>query len=119
MLTRTVMDLSAVKTLLGTPTDTARISLEQILDVVAEYYHLRAVDLKSPSRAKDISHARQVAIYVVRTLTEASFPKIGEVLGGRKHTTILYAYEKIREELEQHPVLKQQVEEIKLRLKNH
>jgi chromosomal replication initiator protein len=50
-------------------------------------------------------------------MTESSFPKIGELIGGRKHTTILYAYEKIKDELESHPVLKQQIEEIQARIK--
>jgi len=117
MLTRTPIDLTVAQTVLGTPVDSARISLEDILDTVAGYYHLRTVDLKSPSRAKDVSHARQVAIYVIRTMTDSSFPKIGELMGGRKHTTILYAYEKIKDELEHHPVLKQQIEEIRTRTK--
>ncbi len=118
MLTRTPIDRLTAQSVLGTPVDNARISLEEMLEVVATYYHLRPVDLKSPSRAKDVSHARQVAIYVIRTLSEASFPKIGELLGGRKHTTILYAFEKIREELDSHPVLRQQIEEIKARLQH-
>ncbi len=117
MLTRTAIDLTVAQTVLGTSPDKSRLSLEDVLDAVAGYYHLRPVDLKSPSRAKDISHARQVGIYLIRSVTEASFPKIGELLGGRKHTTILYGYEKIREELETRPVLKQQIEEIKLRIK--
>jgi chromosomal replication initiator protein len=117
MLTRTSIDLIVAQTVLGTPVDNSRISLEEILEVVAGYYHMRPVDLKSPSRAKDLSHARQVAIYVIRELTESSFPKIGELMGGRKHTTILYAYEKVKDELESHPVLKQQIEEIRARLK--
>lgn len=117
MLTRTSIDLVVAQTVLGTPVDNRRVSLEDILDTVAGYYHMRSVDLKSPSRAKDLSHARQVAIYVIREMTESSFPKIGELMGGRKHTTILYAYEKIKEELESHPVLKQQIEEIRARIK--
>lgn len=117
MLTRTSIDLVVAQTVLGTPVDNRRVSLEDILETVAGYYHMRSSDLKSPSRAKDLSHARQVAIYVIREMTEASFPKIGELMGGRKHTTILYAYEKIKEELESHPVLGQQIEEIKTRTK--
>lgn len=116
MLTRTPIDLLAAQAILGTPVDNNRLSLEEMLETVARYYHLRALDLKSPSRCKDVSHARQVAIYVLRTLTEASFPKLGELMGGRKHTTILYAYEKVQEELLHHPVLKQQIEEIKLQI---
>ncbi len=118
MLTRTPIDLVVAQTVLGAPVDSARISLEEILEKVAGYYHLRSVDLKGPSRSKDISHARQIAIYVIRSVTESSFPKIGALLGGRKHTTILYAYEKVKDELETHPVLKQQIEEIQGRIKS-
>ncbi len=118
MLTRTTLDLTAARGILGTQVDPAHLSLESILDTVSQYYHLRSSDLKGSSRAKDISHARQVAIYAIRSMTEASFPKIGELLGGRKHTTILYAYEKIKDELERHPVLDQQIQEITRRVKN-
>lgn len=116
MLTRTPIDLMMAQTVLGAPVDKNRLSLEDILEKVAAYYHLRATDLKSASRAKDFSHARQVAIYLIRELTQASFPKIGSIMGGRKHTTILYAYEKIKEDVENRPTLRQQIEELKGRL---
>lgn len=118
MLTKTLMDLDTAKNVLGTPVDRTNISIARIIDATAAYYHLRGGDLKSPSRAKDVSHARQVSIYLARTMTEASFPKIGEALGGRKHTTILYAFEKIKDELDRHPVLKQQIAEITGRIKS-
>ena len=119
MLTRTLMDVETAQHLLGAPVDKANINIESIIDTTANYYHLRAGDLKSPSRAKDVSHARQVAIYLIRTMTETSFPKIGAALGNRKHTTILYAYEKITGEIEQHPSLKQQINEIQGRMKSN
>ncbi|MBY0402298.1 MAG: chromosomal replication initiator protein DnaA [Cyanobacteria bacterium] len=118
MLTRTNLNMVTVQSVLGTRVNHANISLDHILETVSEYYHLRTADLKSNSRAKDISHARQVGIYVIRTLTEASFPKIGEILGGRKHTTILYAFEKIKEEKENHPVMAQQIQEIIRRIES-
>jgi chromosomal replication initiator protein len=118
MLTRTPLNLATVQSVLGTQIDPAHISLDQVLEVVTEYYHMRPSDVKSPSRAKDISHARQIAVYVIRTMTEASFPKIGELLGGRKHTTILYAYEKIKDELTHHPLLSQQIQEITRRVES-
>lgn len=116
MLTRTPIDLAVAQTVLGAPVDYKRISLEEILETVAGYYHLRASDLKSPSRAKDLSHARQMAIYMIRETVGSSFPKIGELLGGRKHTTILYAYEKVKSELEAREVIKQQIHELQARL---
>lgn len=118
MLTRTALDLPAVQSILGLRADPATMSHERILDTVAKYFHLRLSDLKSSSRAKDISHARQVGIYILRTMTEASFPKIGDILGGRKHTTILYAYEKVKELLAVHPVLNQQIQEITNRIQS-
>ncbi|MGE0199399.1 MAG: chromosomal replication initiator protein DnaA [Candidatus Melainabacteria bacterium] len=116
LLTKSPMDVATTKNLLGATVDPARLSKETIVETVARYYHLQASDLKSQLRSKDVSHARQVAIYLVRELTEASFPKIGELLGGRKHTTILYAYEKLKALLDNHPVLVQQIREIRLQL---
>ncbi|MEB3288170.1 MAG: chromosomal replication initiator protein DnaA [Vampirovibrionales bacterium] len=119
MLTKTILDLESAKQILGTgQAGIAQISKDRMIEIVAAYYHLSADDLKSPSRAKDVSHARQVAIYILRSLTEASFPKIGDLLGGRKHTTILYAYEKMKEQLDRHPSLAQQIQEITTRVKS-
>ncbi len=116
--TKTPMNLQTAQRILGVQMDPARLSLDRILETVSEYYHLRVEDLKSSSRSKDISFARQVAIYMIRTLTDASFPKIGKLLGGRKHTTILYSYEKINAIMQEHPVLAQQVKELTARIKS-
>jgi len=116
MLTRTTIDLATAQVVLGSTANQTRLSLEDVLEAAAGYYHLRPVDLKSSSRSKDISHARQVAVYLMREITEASFPKIGDFLGGRKHTTVLYGYEKVKEELIHRPILKQQIDEIRLRI---
>lgn len=118
MLTNTILDPDTARSVLGMQINPAQVSQEKIIDTVARYYHLQSCDLKSPSRAKDVSHARQVAIYIIRTMTEASFPKIGEMLGNRTHTTILYAYEKIKTDLNQHPALGQQIQEITARVKS-
>lgn len=112
MLTGCDLDLAEAQTLLGKRFDPARISTEDILDVVAHYYHLQRSDLQSLLRTKHIAHARQVAVYVIRELTEASFPQIGQCFGGRRHTTMLYAYEKMKEQLALEPTLRQQVQEI-------
>ncbi len=112
------MNLQTAQRVLGVQMDPARLSLDRILEVVSEYYHLRVEDLKSASRSKDISFARQVAVYMIRTLTDASLPKIGQILGKRKHTTILYSYEKVKATLQDHPVLAQQIKELTLRIKN-
>lgn len=111
LLTQTPIDLDSARRILGGNTQTG-LSMDHILDTVARYFHLSVQDVKSGSRQKDIAHARHVAIYVLRELTEMSFPKLGEFFSGRKHTTILYAYEKVREDLQRYPALQRQVQEI-------
>lgn len=118
MLTGCDVDLTQAQTLLGKRFDPARISKEDIIETVARYYHLQRADLQSPLRTKHIAHARQVAVYVVRELTEASFPQIGQLFGGRRHTTILYAYEKMKEDLALEPTLRQQIQEITDQIKS-
>ncbi len=118
MLTGCDIDLGQAQTLLGKRFDPSRLSNEDIIDSVARYYHLQRADLQSPLRTKHIAHARQVAIYVVRELTEASFPQIGQLFGNRRHTTMLYAYEKMKEQLAVEPPLRQQVQEIMDQIKS-
>ena len=61
------------------------------------YYNLRIEDLKSQRRTRNIAYPRQIAMYLSRKLTDMSLPKIGEEFGGRDHTTVIHAYEKISE----------------------
>jgi chromosomal replication initiator protein len=70
-------------------------SLEEIVKAVAHFYGLSVEDLKSPRRSKEVALPRQVAMYLGREETDASLLEIGEALGGRDHSTILYGYEKI------------------------
>lgn len=118
MLTGCEADLVQAQTLLGKRFDPSRVSKEDMIEMVARYYHLQRADLESGLRTKHIAHARQVAIYVVRELTEASFPQIGQLFGGRRHTTMLYAYEKLKEQLALEPTLRQQVQEIMDQIKS-
>lgn len=112
MLTGGDIDLGQAQTLLGRRFDPSRISHEDMIDVVARYYHMQRQDLQSPLRTKHIALARQIAVYVIRELTEASFPQIGQLFGGRKHTTILYSYEKTKEMVAMDNTLKLQIQEI-------
>jgi len=112
MLTGCELDMAQAQALLGRRFDPSRLSKEDMIEIVARYYHMHLSDLQSGLRTKHIAHARQVAVYVVRELTEASFPQIGQLFGGRRHTTMLYAYEKMKEQLALDLALKQQVFEI-------
>ncbi len=75
------------------------ITLDYIQEVVATHFYLKVTDLKSSKRTKNIAYPRQIAMYLCRKLTELSLPKIGEQFGGRDHTTVMHAYEKINKDL--------------------
>ena len=71
------------------------VTIDSIQDVVSSYFNLRVEDLKSQRRTRNVAYPRQIAMYLSRKLTDMSLPKIGEEFGGRDHTTVIHAYEKI------------------------
>lgn len=88
-------------------------NIAKIQKAVADYYKITVEDLKSKKRTANINYPRQVAIYLCRTYTDESFPKIGLEFGNRDHSTIMYACDKITEDLEKNLELKEAVKEIK------
>jgi chromosomal replication initiator protein len=90
-----------------------RVTVEQIMKTIANYYHVTVDALKSTSRSRTVAFPRQVAMYVTRTETSLSYPQIGDHMGDRDHTTILYGYEKISELLERDANLRRDLLEIK------
>ena len=66
-----------------------------ILEETAKMFSLEVAQLTSKSRTRDLVHARQIGMYVCRELTELSYPQIGKEFGGRDHTTVIHAYEKV------------------------
>ncbi len=88
-------------------------NIAKIQKAVADYYKITVEDLKSKKRTANINYPRQVAIYLCRTYTDESFPKIGLEFGNRDHSTIMYACDKIKEDLENNNQLKEAVKEIK------
>jgi len=73
------------------------VTIENIQKTVAEYYKIRVADLLSKRRSRSIARPRQVAMALARELTNHSLPEIGDAFGGRDHTTVLHACERIRE----------------------
>ncbi|MET0517072.1 MAG: chromosomal replication initiator protein DnaA [Nitrospiraceae bacterium] len=71
------------------------VSIEDIQEVVGAKFHVKIGDLKSRRRSKTLVHPRQIAMYLCRELTEASFPEIGRHFGGKDHTTIIHACRQI------------------------
>ena len=92
------------------------VTIDAIQDVVASYYNLRIEDLKSQRRTRSVAYPRQIAMYLSRKLTDMSLPKIGEEFGGRDHTTVIHAYEKISENLKTDDTLQHTVNNITKKL---
>lgn len=94
------------------------ITIEYIQEVVANYFNVTVDDLKSARRTKSITYPRQIAMYLCRKNTDNSLPKIGEEFGGRDHTTVIHAYEKISDALnkDKDPLLKSDIESLSKKL---
>lgn len=92
------------------------ITIDIIQDVVANFYNLRIEELKSQRRTRNVSFPRQIAMYLARKLTDLSLPKIGEEFGGRDHTTVIHAYEKISEEIKTNEALENVIKDLTKKL---
>ena len=95
------------------------LSVDQIIEDVAQFYSLETKDLLGRRRSKDIVTARQMAMYLAREETKASLPQIGRALGGRDHTTVLHGYGKIHAQVEEDDRLRREMLAIKELLYNH
>lgn len=94
------------------------ISIQDIQQKVGEYYGLRLEDFKARKRTKAIAFPRQVAMYLSREMTDFSLPKIGEAFGGRDHTTVIHAHEKISDGINRDQELYKIVQNIREKIKN-
>ncbi len=92
------------------------VTVEQVLAVVADYYRVEVEDLTGRSRSKEVVLPRQMAMYLLREETGASLPQIGDMLGGRDHTTVMYAHEKMAEQIETDNQRRRELQSIKERL---
>lgn len=90
-----------------------QITVQLIKEIVADYYGIKIDEFNSKKRSRNISYPRQIAMYLCRDLTDMSLPKIGDDFGGRDHTTVIHAQEKISSELETDTDLKSKIDELK------
>ncbi|NLC63906.1 MAG: chromosomal replication initiator protein DnaA [Thermoanaerobacterales bacterium] len=93
-----------------------KVTLPRIFQEVGSYYSVKTEEFKSKKRTKDIAFARQVAMYLCTELTDLSLPKIGEEFGGRDHTTVIHARDKISKDMAQSSELSQTIENLKKKL---
>jgi len=106
------MAMEALKEILSSNSNKV-INSAVIIDAVSMYFDLKPDDFRSKKRNRDISYPRQIAMYLCRELTDLSYPKIGEIFGGRDHTTVLHAFEKIESDLEENAEVRRTLEELK------
>ena len=93
------------------------ITVNRIKEKVSVVFSLKMEDFNSKKRTRSISYPRQVAMYLSRELTDLSLPKIGEEFGGRDHTTVIHAHDKISKDIENNEDFKEKVNKIILDLK--
>jgi chromosomal replication initiator protein len=93
------------------------VSVQLIMDTVAQYFSLTIEDLCSPSRSRQLVTARQIAMYLTRELTDLSLPRIGKAFGGRDHTTVMHAKSKIADLMQERRAIYDQVQELTNRIK--
>lgn len=94
-----------------------QISVENIQKTVADFYKIKVADMYSRKRPANIARPRQIAMYLAKELTQKSLPEIGELFGGRDHTTVLHAVRKIAAERQTQPDLNQQLHVLEQTLK--
>jgi len=106
------MSVDVVRSIINFSGSGSSLSIDKIIETTASYFSMEPSDIKGQSRSKEISKARQVAIYLARDMTGSSYPTIGDSFGGRKHTTILYAFEKTKEAIQSNKKLSEMISEI-------
>jgi chromosomal replication initiator protein len=89
------MTVENIAPVLNPPVDQIEASPETVITAISETFKVSIEDLKSNSRRREISVARQIGMYLMRQHTDLSLPKVGEVFGGKDHTTVMYSCEKI------------------------
>lgn len=113
--------LDDVKNLLASvinQADKNTLTPQQLVDTVAQFYDITKEDLRGSSRRKELVMPRQIAMYLLREELKSSYPNIGQVLGGRDHTTAMHAYSKIANQLNNDEKVRQDIEFIKQRLRS-
>lgn len=96
-----------------------QITAQAIIEVTADYFNIDVDTLRGSGKKRAVAHARQLAMYLCRELTELSLPKIGDQFGGKDHTTVIYADRKIRKEMTENRNTYDEIQALTQRVKNH
>jgi len=95
------------------------ISVETIQKVICEHYGLSLSDIKGKSKSKKFADPRMIAVYLAKEMTEYTFSEIGNEFGGRDHTTIMHAHDKIGEQVKFDPSMNSKIEAFKREIKDY
>ncbi len=109
--------VEALKDIIPT-NNTKQITIDIIQESVARFFNLSPTDFKAKKRTRAVAFPRQIAMYLSRQLTDFSLPKIGDEFGGRDHTTVMHAHDKITQALSNDPLLEKKVNEIIQRIQS-
>lgn len=110
--------IESVSSIINVKETERMLSEERIIEVVADYYNLTVSQLKGNVRASQLALARHISMYLIRTMLDVPFKKIGQTFGGKDHSTVMSAVEKVESNLKTNPQLSQAIHEIQNRLKN-
>ena len=110
------MTVENIAPVLNPQTETVQATPDAVIAVVAEAFDVSVEDLKGISRRREISFARQIGMYLIRQHTTLSLPKVGEVFGGKDHTTVLYSCDKIAQLRNTDPTLAQTLRQLSDRI---
>lgn len=110
------MTVENISPVLNPQTESVEAKPDAVIVVVAEAFDVSVEDLKGSSRKREISFARQIGMYLIRQHTNLSLPKVGEVFGGKDHTTVLYSCDKIAQLRNTDPNLSQTLRQLSDRI---
>jgi chromosomal replication initiator protein len=110
------MTVENIAPVLNPPVERVAASPEIVIEVISEILKVSIEDLKSNSRRREISTARQIGMYLMRHHTDLSLPRIGEEFGGKDHTTVMYSCEKIEKQQQKDRELSQTLSQLSDRI---
>jgi len=96
-----------------------QVSIKDVMSIVSGFYGIDEKFLYEKTRRKEVVKPRQIIMYILREDFSTSYPYIGQKLGGRDHTTVIHAYEKIKKDIKEDPILNQEVDQIRTQLYNN
>jgi chromosomal replication initiator protein len=95
----------------------ARVTADLVISVASDYFDVTPEEIRSTNRSRPLVTARQMAMYLCRELTDLSLPQIGDRFGGRDHSTVIHATNKIRQNMQERPTCYEQVRELTTRIR--